>query len=156
MTERHGQPCFRIVLYSHLGIASPSGPPVASGMVDYLRRPDKEWDTKNTEEWTTVRAGDTKGDTGSIPCQVNGAAGISKSPSVWSESVLASPWHTVLFPRPCAPPGREPRHNLAYGNADRLRDQVYCVANMLDAEMRLARALRGSEAITSNFRCLCL
>ncbi|KAN0112113.1 hypothetical protein V8E52_007853 [Russula decolorans] len=45
-------------------------------------------------------------------------------PSVWSE------------------PGRGTRHSLAYGNADRLRDQVCCVANIPGAEMRLTQTLR--------------
>jgi hypothetical protein len=39
-------------------------------------------------------------------------------------------------------PGRGTRHSLAYGNADRLRDQVCCVANIPGAEMRLTQTLR--------------
>ena len=53
---------------------------------------------KDTEDWAIVQAGDTKGDTGSIPGQANGAAGISKSPSFWYESVLAPLWYTDLSP----------------------------------------------------------
>ena len=56
----------------------------------HLRRPEKEWVTKDTEDRTIAQAGDTKGDTVSIPGQANGAAGVSKSPPVWSESVLTA------------------------------------------------------------------
>ena len=105
--------------------------------------PEKEWGTKDTEVWAIVQAGETRGDTGSIPGQANGAR-----ESAWSESALASLWHTgtVLSPSFTYMPGldTEQGHGVANGNPDRLRDQleVRCVANMLGAEMRLTQALR--------------
>jgi hypothetical protein len=42
---------------------------------------------------------------------------------------------------------------LAYGNVDRLRDQVCCVASMLRAEMRLIRA-RALRELKQYYRTL--
>jgi hypothetical protein len=109
-----------------------------------LRRPEEGWDTKDTvpKAEPSSKQEIRKVTRGSIPGQANGAAGISKSPSVWSESVLTSLWHTVSSLSLIYMP-RLDVWNRNQAMPIELRDPVCCgVANMLGAEMRLARALR--------------